>query len=142
MREIETHTVEDKAMSRYIEFKLPDGSNVVMESDEPGSGVVKATRGIGDVTKQATETFDQAADNARKAALVILEKMRGLHDSPDEVEVTFGLKASGELGSLVIAKASVEASYSVKLVWKKEETKRNAPRSSLGLRYSSLQHKG
>lgn len=106
-------------MSRYVEFVLPDGSKVVIESDEPEGGVVKATRGIGDVTKQASETFEQAAENARKAALVVLDKVRGMSDySPDEVEITFGLKASGELGTLVVAKAGVEASYSVKLTWK------------------------
>ena len=112
-------------MSRYVEFTLPDGSTVIMESDDRETGIVKA--GTGDVLKEATEKFEQAADNARKAALVILEKLRsGLADKPDEVEITFGLKASGELGSLVVAKAGVEASYSVKLTWKKAESSQRA----------------
>jgi len=106
-------------MSRYLEFSLPDGSTVLIESDEAGGGVVKAGR-LGEVAERARETFEQAVENARKAALVILDKVRGLHDSPDEVEVTFGLKASGELKTLVVAKAGIEASYSVKLTWKKE----------------------
>jgi len=106
-------------MSRYVEFELPDGSKVIIESDEPSGGVVKAGR-LGDVAERARETFEQAVENARKAALVILDRVRGLHDSPDEVEVTFGLKASGELNTLVVAKAGIEASYSVKLTWKKE----------------------
>jgi hypothetical protein len=60
----------------------------------------------------------------------------GLADRPDEVEITFGLKASGELGSLVVAKAGVEASYSVKLTWKKAEANRHVkPRA---MRYSSM----
>ena len=89
-------------MSRYVEFDLPDGSTVIIESDEDESGVV----------------FGQAVENARKSAMVIMDKVREL--GPDEVEVTFGLKASGELGNLVVAKAGVEASYSIKLKWKKE----------------------
>lgn len=105
-------------MSRYVEFDLPDGSTVVIESDEPDGGVVKA--GLGEVAQRACETFAEGVENARKAALVIVDKVRGLHDSPDEVEVTFGLKASGELNTLVVAKAGIEASYSVKLTWKKE----------------------
>jgi hypothetical protein len=105
-------------MSRYVEFDLPDGSTVVIESDEPDGGVVKA--GLGEVAERARETFERAVENARKAALIIVDKVRGLHDSPDEVEVTFGLKASGELNTLVVAKAGIEASYSVKLTWKKE----------------------
>jgi len=116
-------------MSRYVEFTLPDGSTVIIESDEPETEPVKATRG-GDIAERARETFEQAAESARKAALVILDKVRGLHDSPDEIEITFGLKASGELGNLVVAKSGVEASYSVKLTWKKTEASQRArPRS-------------
>jgi hypothetical protein len=117
-------------MSRYVEFTLPDGSTVILESDGREADVVRGAR-PGELAKQATETFEQAAENARKAALVVLEKVRGLHDSPDEVEITFGLKASGELGSIVVAKASAEASYSVKLTWKKvEQGPRARPRSA------------
>ena len=115
-------------MSRYVEFALPDGSTVVIESDEPETGITKAAvRGVGEVTERARETFEQSAENARKSALVILDKVRhGLSDPPDEVEITFGLKASGELGSMVVAKVGVEASYSVTLTWKKEKAKRGA----------------
>ncbi len=117
-------------MSRYVEFTLPDGSTVILESDGREADVVRGAR-PGELAKQATETFEQAAENARKAALVVLEKVRGLHDSPDEVEITFGLKASGELGSLVVAKAGAEASYSVRLTWKKvEPSSRARPRSA------------
>ena len=103
-------------MSRYVEFTLSDGSTVIIESDEDESGVVKA--GLGDAVERAGEMFEQAIENARKSAMVIVDKMRELE--PDEVEVTFGLKASGELGNIVVAKAGVEASYSIKLKWKKE----------------------
>jgi len=116
-------------MSRYVEFALPDGSVVTIESDEPETGPIKAARG-GEIAERARETFEQAAESARKAALVILGQLRGLHDSPDEIEIAFGLKASGELGSLVVAKSGVEANYSVRLTWKKTETSpRVRPRS-------------
>lgn len=109
-------------MGRYVEFELPDGSRIVIESDElrgePSGGVVKAGR-LSEVAERAQESFEQTVENARKAALVIVDKVRALHNSPDEVEVTFGLKASGELNTLVVAKAGIEASYSVKLTWKK-----------------------
>ncbi len=108
-------------MSRYVEFPLPDGSTVILETDEMDRGVVKA--GVGEVVERVQQTFEEAVENARKAALVILEKVRhlSLHDPPDEVEITFGLKASGELNTLVVARAGTEASYSVKLTWKKEK---------------------
>jgi hypothetical protein len=114
-------------MSRYVTFTLPDGSAVILESDEPDVGVIRA--GIGEKLEQAGQTFEQAAESARKAALVVLEKVRGLHDAPSEVEITFGLKASGEIGSLVVAKAGAEASYSVTLKWRKlERVQRVRPR--------------
>ncbi len=113
-------------MSRYVEFDLPDGSTVVIESDEPDGGVVKAAR-LGEVAERARETFEQAVENARNAALVIVDKVRGLYDSPDEVEVTFGLKASGELNTLVVAKAGIEASYSVRLTWRQESPEIEQP---------------
>ena len=112
-------------MSRYVKFDLPDGSTVVIESDGPDGGVVKA--GLGEVAERARETFEQAVEKARNAALVIVDKVRGLCDSPDEVEVTFGLKASGELNTLVVAKAGIEASYSVKLTWRQESPEIEQP---------------
>ncbi len=116
-------------MSRYVEFTLPDGSTVIIESDERETGIVKA--GAREIARQAAETFEQAAESARKAVMVVLEHVRsGLPETPDEVEITFGLTASGELGSLVVAKAGVEASYTVKLTWKKaEQGSRAKPRS-------------
>ena len=111
-------------MSRYVEFPLPDGSTVILETDEPERGVVKA--GVGEAVKEVQQTFEEAVENARKAALVILKEVRhlSLHDLPDEVEITFGLKASGELKTLVVARAGTEASYSVRLTWKKENEKK------------------
>jgi hypothetical protein len=77
------------------------------------------------MAEQARETFEQAAENARKAALVILEQVRSLQQAPDTVEITFGLKASGELKTLVVGKVGAEASYSVRLTWKRSETHPN-----------------
>jgi Trypsin-co-occurring domain 1 len=111
-------------MAQYVEFPLPDGGAVMLESDETKSGVVKAGR-LADMAEHARETFEQAAENARKAALVILEHMRSLQQAPDAVEITFGLKASGELKTLVVAKAGAEASYSIRLTWKRGEGAQN-----------------
>lgn len=108
-------------MAHYVKFALPDGSTVIIESDGSGGRIEKA-RGPKETVESATETFQEAVDNARKAALVVLDKVRQ-DNSPDEVEITFGLKASAELGNLVVAKAGVEASYSVKLTWKKPDAK-------------------
>ena len=105
-------------MNAFVEFSMPDGSSIILESDGTEEELVKA--GI-NKTGISKETFEDAIDKARKSGFLILQKIREESiDAPDEIELTFGIKASGELGNLVIAKASLEANYTVKLTWKNE----------------------
>jgi hypothetical protein len=47
---------------------------------------------------------------------------QGLVDlEADDVEVTFGIKAVGEVGMFAVCKAGAEVNYEVKLKWSKEE---------------------
>jgi len=115
-------------MSTFVEFAMPDGSSVILECDESDEQLVKAGMGKINTSK---EKFEDAIDKARKSGFLILKKIReGLTDTPDEVELTFGLKASGELGNLVIAKTSLEANYTVKLTWTKEKRRRGTKSQS------------
>ena len=54
----------------------------------------------------------------RQAASVVMSKLRDLADSPDEVEVPFGLKMDFTVGT-IIASAGAEANFNVTLTWKK-----------------------
>lgn len=122
------------AMPDYIEFPLESGGTVLIEVEEASTrttngggamgGLEPVSRGDGQAAKvvqRVDRTFDTAVDSVRDAANTILTKLKSLTDSPDEIEVTFGLKASGELGgSFVVAKAGLEANYSVKLKWTRE----------------------
>jgi len=36
-----------------------------------------------------------------------------------EMEVSFGIKATGELSNFAVGKVGLEANYQVKLIWKK-----------------------
>ena len=110
-------------MKRLIEFDLEDGGSIVVEVDEPEpvGGVVKAAR-PGEVMEKAHHSFEAALDRIRPAASIIIKKLRGLHDPPDEVEVEFGLKMNAEAGA-VVASAGAEANYKVTLTWKREQKK-------------------
>lgn len=109
-------------MKRLVEFPLQDGTSILVEVDETeAGGVVRASR-AGDAVQKAQKTFEDAMDKVRPAASAIIAKIRGLHDSPDEVEVEFGLKLSADAGAFV-ASAGVEANYKVTLKWKKDENK-------------------
>lgn len=104
-------------MAQLIKYKLEDGSELLIEMIGSEGGIVKA--GLGEKIEQAQQTFDQALDSVRVSALQIRKK---LHDvQADEVEVKFGLKATGEMGGnmFAVGKVGVEANYEVTLKWSK-----------------------
>ena len=107
-------------MKRLVEFPLQDGGTMFVEVDEPEppGGVVRAAR-PSDVVEKAKETLEDALDKIKPAAESIIDKLRGLHDEPDEIEVEFGIKLSAEAGAF-IASAGVEANYTVTLKWTKK----------------------
>lgn len=117
-------------MAQYIQFQTEDGSPLVIEVAETYEMAV-AKAGLqekaGEAIAQATATFEEGLEVVRRNAAAFIKKLRGLSDPPDEVEVTFGLKAIGEVGNFAVAKAGAEANYTVKLRWKREESK-PAPR--------------
>jgi hypothetical protein len=107
-------------MKQLIEFPLEDGGFVLIQVDEPApQGVVKAAR-PGEVVRRAGQTFEEALDKLKPAAGAIIQKLRGLSDPPDEIEVEFGLTLSAEAGAFIAA-AGAEANYTVKLKWKREQ---------------------
>ena len=109
-------------MKCLIEFPLEDGSSIVVEVDEPESGVVRAAR-PGEIAVRASQTFESALEHVKPAAGAIIAKLRGLSDPPDEMTVTFGLKLTAQAGA-VVAAAGVEANYMVTLRWQRERAKR------------------
>ncbi len=107
-------------MKRLIEFPLEDGTSMLVEVDEPEQeGLTKVSLKDPNVIERAQQTLEKSLDRVKPAAQYILEKLRALHDSPDEIEVQFGLKLNA--GSGVILAAGVEANYTVKLKWVKEK---------------------
>lgn len=109
-------------MKRLIEFPLEDGTTMLVEIDEPDQGgLVKASRSD-DVITKAQQTLEKSLEKVKPAAQLVIQKLRELHETPDEVQVSFGLKLSAEAGA-VLASGSVEANYTVTLKWAKEKEK-------------------
>jgi hypothetical protein len=74
------------------------------------------------LAEKAGQRFETAVDSVRTSANALLGKLQDLSQKPDEIEVTFGLAASGELGgNFFVARAGLEANYTVKLVWRNDE---------------------
>jgi len=106
-------------MKQLVEFDLEEGGSIWVEVDMPeASGMAPALRGTVDVAEKAGQTFEAALEKARPAAAAIIQKLRALHDPPDEVKVEFGLKMSATAGA-VVAATSAEANYKVSLTWKR-----------------------
>ena len=115
-------------MKRLIEFPLEEGGSIVVEVDEPApeGGVVRAAR-PGEVVEKVGQTFEAALDRIKPVAGTVIAKLRGLHDPPDEAVIEFGLKMSGQAGSVVVASVGAEAHYKVTLTWRREEKKEGKP---------------
>jgi hypothetical protein len=120
------------AMARYLKYQTADGDVVLVEVEseaQPQEGVVRAGR-VGDKVRDAVEEvqtrFEDAMDAVRHNAQTIIAKVDGLSDKPDEVEVTFGLKATGEFGNFAVAKAGAEANYVITMTWKREQKGRGS----------------
>jgi len=114
-------------MANYIQYTTSDGSTVLVEveSEEvsPPDGMVKA--GVADTVQktvaQAQATFEGALDRVvRQNAQALIQSVRNLAEPPSELEVTFGLKATGEVGNIAIARGGGEANFTIRLLWAPE----------------------
>ncbi len=92
----------------YAKFQLDDGTVVAFEIDPP-SGFQPASpdRVVGKIS--------QALGPMVEAAQLVIDKVK--QAAPDEVEVKFGIKVTGKM-DWMIAKASTDANFEVKLLWR------------------------
>jgi hypothetical protein len=112
-----TYHFGERAMATFIEYQLDDGTTILVETNEPKTGgVTKASRDtLGNAIVSVNKKFDAAFVGVKKSAAILREQLEELR--ADEVEVTFGLKATGEAGNFAIGQIGVEANYTVTLKW-------------------------
>lgn len=99
-------------MSEVVRYALDDGSEVQFEI-EPVEGYADATSG------RVAGRVRTACEPALRAAREVLDQVRA--HGPDQVEVKFGIKVSGNMNWLV-AKAATEGSFEVTLKWQPRPT--------------------
>ncbi len=99
-------------MAEFVEFTLDDGSQVVFESAE--ADLVALHGGEPDVREggKLTERLHAVAQAAEEIAGSLRSRL-----APDEVNLEFGLKISGELNWWFFAKAQSEGTIKVTLKW-------------------------
>ena len=107
-------------MSKIVEFKSKKGPVYVQVEGIPS----RSTRGqqpaasAGKVVEKAKKSFEEALESAKPGIEAALDCIGNLVQKPAEVEIEFGLKINGEAGA-VFASAGAEATFNVKLSWKK-----------------------
>jgi Trypsin-co-occurring domain 1 len=109
-----------------IEFELAGGRAVAVEV--PAASLPAATMPAGpvervgraaDAAHAVRRTFDDALTDVREAASAALAKFRAMPSSPDEVEISFGVKFDARAGA-VIAETKVAAHFEVTVRWARE----------------------
>ena len=95
-----------------------DGKDVFFEIDTQDNYHSEKV-GVSDVASQVAGSFRTALETIRLVAGATVKEIRSIDvsSSPDEFQLQFGIKLSGEYGALV-AKASGEAQISVTLTYK------------------------
>ena len=83
-------------------------------------GVEQVSLVPADVIAKSEAALEKTAEAIRSLAQRVTSSLDTLEVRPKEIEVSFGLKFDAEAGVLV-SKAGVEASVSVKLVWKSDD---------------------
>lgn len=101
---------------RLVEFGMQDGGSVLVQVDEDRSGA-PVTRGLGNrVVEQAQQSFEQAVGRVQPAVAALLAGLSQMADSPEQVQVQFGLQLSAETGAFVAA-ASTTGNFQVTMTW-------------------------
>jgi hypothetical protein len=118
----------DGTMAHYIQFDSgnEDGEVILVEVDgdeiddeDEGTTKVGIKSFLEGTIALAQKPFSTAIRCAVKHNVEgLIEAVRALPDPPSEVEIAFGLKATGEIGNIAVGKTGAETNYNVKLIWK------------------------
>jgi len=104
-----------------VEFPSNGGEAILVEVEDVQATGGTTRRGLSTsaVMERAQTSFEDALEKAPPIASGLIDRLRSIADSPDEVQVEFGLVLNAELGA-VLAAVSAGANYKVTLKWKKE----------------------
>jgi hypothetical protein len=102
-------------VATYVEYTLEDGSTVLIATDEPEGGLVRASRKEGYATVPSKVGFEEAFASVKPSTVALRRQLGDLE--AQEVEITFGIKTIGEAGLFVIGKVGMEANFEVTLKW-------------------------
>ncbi|MFC4048974.1 CU044_2847 family protein [Actinomadura syzygii] len=99
-----------------LEIPLEGGGRLVVEVGASEREEIRPVGRASRVAEQAGATLQDALDGITPAVESIARKLRAVQDPPGRVEITFGIKVSGQ-ADLMIAKTTSEAHFQVTAEW-------------------------
>ncbi len=108
-------------------FTIDENAPILVEF-APAPGVMRTAipTSPADIAKESEKAIASAMNTIRAMAERVAATIDAISDRPSTVEVDFGLKLTANAGALV-ASASTEASFLVKLTWERKEPQRPRP---------------
>ena len=108
-------------MKNLVEFESESGGVIFVEAEDLGSNGGTKRRGLSTtaVVERAQASFEDALEKAQPIATGLIGRLKNIADSPDEVQVEFGLTLSANVGAVLVAAGSAGANYKVTLKWNK-----------------------
>jgi hypothetical protein len=97
---------------------VPDPNAPILVEFAPSPGIREVGLLSPDLQKQSAEAVKNAMNTIYQTARQITDTIESLDVKPSSVEVEFGITLKGE-SSALIAKAGVDAAFSVKLTWER-----------------------
>src|SRR5918995_2712017 len=97
-------------MKRLVEFPSESGEPIMVEVEDfelaGEGGTTRRGMSPSGVIDRAQTSFEDALERAQPMASGLVSKLRSIADSPDEVQVEFGLSLSAQAGAVLVAGAN------------------------------------
>jgi len=123
-------------MAKYLEFETRQAGPILIEVSEhapfaevdleaePSQGPSKVglVNMAGNAVLKAQTLFQEAIETALRVQVeTFYSAIQALPHPPSDIEITFGLKAIGELNNVAVGKLGTESNYTIKLTWKSSQ---------------------
>ncbi len=96
-----------------VEFELPSGAKVEVQSSLPAPGGIREASGVVDKVKKS---WGEGVALVGEVAEGLVEKLKRATKDADEVTVEFGVTISGK-GTIVVVESEAAANLKVTLSW-------------------------
>jgi len=111
--------------TKLVEFKLENGTTILIETIEIDSKETSRTTAVGrkdDILKKvsegAEETFDVVLESIVPISNILIDKISKIDKKPSKASVEFAIKFTIQ-GDIIIASLGGESNFKITLDWEK-----------------------